>query len=74
MSQKQAKPHVVRVYGYEEMDNELSQRLVRLREIECPSKGSAERYASEQRKLSEVSSAVVMPLQAPVGQCRTTPA
>jgi hypothetical protein len=60
MSKNDPRPHTVKVYGYSGGKEET--KLVLRHRKEFPSKGSAMRYASEQRALPEVSSAIVIPL------------
>jgi hypothetical protein len=66
MSQKPPKPHVVKVYGYKDVTDTdgLTRQLVKMGHFEFPSKCAAEKFASEQRKKPEVSSAVLVPQEA----------
>lgn len=58
MSRNDPRPHTVKVYGYS--GNGDNARLILNHRKEFKSKGEAMRYASQQRKLPEVSSAIVM--------------
>jgi len=61
MSKSVAKPHRVRELQYTEVDGET--KLKRVADVNFPSKGQAETYASSRRKLHFVSSATVEPIE-----------